>query len=157
MDRKQYETSYEACSSVLHQSVTLARWTGALQAIRENFGNVESRELVRHDYFPEGFNGSPGQFMNLEFSTKFKALRVNYSEVVMLRREGGTWLIVGYRLNPPPASPEQLASQPQVQEDTPQQVEMNSPTSKPVSINQPKGGNAPLSVPIEATSQPLPR
>ena len=144
LDRKEYASAYDTAGVLLHEKITLDHWTGALNAIRANFGAVLSRQPAGHDYYPQGFQSKEGEFVQLDYTTKFKELDLIYTESVILHREGGSWVVEGYTLVPPPATPEQLASQPYVESDEPQESTMKAAPTKQVQITRKGGANAPI-------------
>ncbi len=126
LDRREYESGYDRAGSTLHEMVKLTNWVNTLTAIRSNFGEVNSRTLSSHNYLPQGFDGKEGEFMRLTFTVKFSEVKKPYFETVVLQRDSSGWVAVGYNLEPPPPTQEELAALPAVTQDTPSTTNFSS-------------------------------
>src|SRR5882724_10969962 len=88
IDAGDYEASYQAGSSVLHDTVTQDKWLLVMKALRTTWGDVVSRRVTSHIYKPDGYEKQSGEFMIISYDTSFKNLPVA-QETVILRRENG--------------------------------------------------------------------
>ncbi len=118
LDQRQYQTSYDVCDPIFHKAVTLESWMGALYALRNNFGDASNRELVDHQYLPQGLTTFPGEFVILTYKTQFSKMKNPYFEKVYAKRSGSDWYVVDYELRPPDLTPEDKAKLPRVYEDS---------------------------------------
>jgi len=134
MDEKRYETGYELAGSLFHRTVKLNNWIGSLDAVRSNFGKVLNRKFVSHEYLPQAFEKTQGEFMKLTFITQFDQQPKPYLETVLMGHEGNSWLVEGYKLSPPPLTPAETTKLPRVTQDEPTEtvVDMKNKHLKPV-------------------------
>ncbi len=99
IDAGQYDNSYLAGGDAFHEKVDQNKWTMILKTIRGGLGKVLSRQLVAHEFKPNGFEGKDGEFMVLTYDTSFEKMD-DAKEIIVLRREGGRWKPAGYNFEP---------------------------------------------------------
>ena len=95
IDAGQYDESYAFGCGAMHDKVPQETWTQVLKAFRTPWGPVVSRTQVRHDYKPNGYEGSEGEYMVITYDTSFKRMSPA-KEVVVLKWEDGKWRGAGY-------------------------------------------------------------
>jgi hypothetical protein len=111
IDAGQYDDSYAFGCGAMRDKVPQDRWVEVLKALRTPWGPVVSRNLVRHDYKPNGYEGSEGEFVVITYDTSFKKLDPA-TEVVVLKWEDGKWRGAGYNAGPKASPNDESAPQP---------------------------------------------
>ena len=99
IDAGQYDESYAFGCDDLHDKVPQDRWEQILKALRAPWGSVVNRQQIRHDYKPNGFEGTEGEFMVITYDTSFQKNNA-VTEVVVLKWDGGKWRGAGYNAGP---------------------------------------------------------
>jgi hypothetical protein len=110
IDAGKYDDSYAFGCSDLHDKVPEDRWETVLKALRTPWGPVVSRQMTKHIYKPNGFEGSEGEFMVITYNTAFQKLDTA-TEVVVLKWDGGKWRGAGYNAGPKPPPDDGTAPQ----------------------------------------------
>jgi len=126
IDAGQYEQSYDEGCTAFHNKTPENEWLTVLQAIRTPLGTPVNRQEVGHSYKPDGFEGLDGECMVITYNTTFSKGALE-TEVVVLKREAGTWRGAGYNAQTQPNPQTQDDSVPQVET----QVEQQSSRPKP--------------------------
>jgi hypothetical protein len=113
IDAGEYEKSYSEGCTAFHNKVSQDQWITVLKALRPSIGTVISRKLISQNYKPDGFEGLNGECMVNMYATTFSKLGPTL-EVVVLKREDGTWRGAGYNAQP------QQGAQPSQEPQSPQ-------------------------------------
>lgn len=108
IDAAQYEESYQAACSPMHDKVTMQKWVEVLKTFRSHWGKVMNRKQISHIYKANGVEGLSGECMVLTYDTSFQKLDPA-QEIVVLRWEDGKWRGAGYTAGPK-VSPEDAAA-----------------------------------------------
>lgn len=99
VDAGQYAESWQQAGSRFRATVTAAKWTAAMEQVRQPLGSVASRESIEAAFAHEAPRAPKGDYWILKFATKFEAIAAH--EVVILAAEAdGTWRVVGYFIKP---------------------------------------------------------
>lgn len=98
VDAGQYKASWEQAATPLRNAVSLAQFEQGGRAVRMPVGAVQQRTLASSKYTTTMAGAPPGQYVVLEYATRF-ADRANAVETVtpMLDADG-TWRVSGYFL-----------------------------------------------------------
>ena len=96
VDSGEYEKSWERASSLFRNAVDEAGWKQALNGTRTPLGNVLSREL-KSAQFATNLPGAPdGEYVVIQFSSKFDMKESAIETVTPMMDEDGTWRVAGY-------------------------------------------------------------
>ena len=95
VDGGQYQESWERAASLFKQQVNAEQWSQALAAARTPLGALVSRQLLSADY-ETSLPGAPdGEYVILQFQTRFKNKK-SAIETVTPMMDNGNWRISGY-------------------------------------------------------------
>ncbi len=96
VDSGDYEKSWENASSLFRSAVDQAGWKQALGATRAPLGKVATRE-VKSAEFATSLPGAPdGEYVVIQFSTKFEMKNAAIETVTPMLDKDGTWRVSGY-------------------------------------------------------------
>lgn len=98
VDAGQYKASWEQAAEPLRKSVSVTQWEQAGRAVRMPVGAFQERTLASSNYTTTLPGAPQGQYVVLQYTTRF-ADRANAVETVtpMLDADG-TWRVSGYFL-----------------------------------------------------------
>ena len=97
-DAGQYQQSWEQAATPLRNAVSLAQWEQSGRATRMPVGAVQERTLASAKYATTLPGAPQGQYVVLQYATRF-AERANAVEtVVPMLDADGTWRVSGYFL-----------------------------------------------------------
>ena len=95
VDGGQYQESWERAASLFKQQVNAEQWSQALAAARTPLGALVSRQLLSADY-ETSLPGAPdGEYVILQFQTRFKNKK-SAIETVTPMMDNGNWRVSGY-------------------------------------------------------------
>lgn len=95
IDHEQYGESWNQASNAFRVQVSAEKWTAAMKAAREPFGEVVSRKLLGVN-FAKALPGAPdGEYAVLQFHTSF-AKKADSTETVTFALEDGKWKSAGF-------------------------------------------------------------
>lgn len=98
VDAGQYKASWEQAGDSLRKSVAVAQWEQAGRAVRMPVGAFQERTLASSTYTTTLPGAPQGQYVVLQYTTRF-ADRANAVETVIPSREAdGKWRVSGYFL-----------------------------------------------------------
>ena len=96
VDAGEYEKSWERSSSLFRNAVDQAGWKQALNGTRKPLGKVITREL-KSTQFATSLPGAPdGEYVVIQFSSKFDMKESAIETVTPMVDEDGTWRVAGY-------------------------------------------------------------
>ena len=99
IDSGKYDESYSFTCEETRDRFPQDHWVDVLKAIRHQWGDVVSRQQLRHVYKPNGVQGLNGECVVITYSTNFKH-QSNATETVTLKWEDGQWRGAGYWAGP---------------------------------------------------------
>lgn len=95
-DLLNYEGSWDIAATYFKNQVSLEQWEQALRGARAPLGEVESRTL-KSATPATSLPGAPdGNYVVMEFDTRFEHKRDGVETVTALRESDGIWRVVGY-------------------------------------------------------------
>ena len=99
LDAHRYEETWSAGSEWLRVSVSEQGWTAALRQVHAQSGDLKSRELhtLRGTKLIKNLL-EPGEFVIVQYASQYEKLPG--VETLVLRHEGDTWRVTGYRVEP---------------------------------------------------------
>ncbi len=96
VDSGDYEKSWENASSLFRNALDQAGWKQELGATRAPLGKVITRE-VKSAEFATSLPGAPdGEYVVIQFSTKFEMKNAAIETVTPMLDKDGTWRVSGY-------------------------------------------------------------
>lgn len=99
VDAGHYQASWEQASEPLRKAVSATQWEQAGRAVRAPVGALQQRTLASSTHTTTLKGAPPGQYVVLQYTTRF-ADRANAVETVTPMLEAdGTWRVTGYFIN----------------------------------------------------------
>lgn len=95
VDTKQYENSWNEAASLFRNLVSTSDWIKAVNAARSPMGGVISRNLVSATYTTSLPGAPDGDYVVLQFATKFEN-NAKAIETVTPMLDEGHWRVSGY-------------------------------------------------------------
>jgi len=96
VDEGHYPQSWEAAAVYFKRAVTKERWQQALRGVRMPLGRALSRKL-RSKQYRTSLPGAPdGQYVVIQYETRFENKRSSIETVTPMRDIDGTWRVSGY-------------------------------------------------------------
>ena len=100
VDQGNYPKSWLEAAQPLKKAITSAQWQSALTEARAPLGPVISRQPVLVQYKPPVPNAPAGEYVVIQYQTRF-ANRVTAIETVTpIRETDGLWRVSGYFVQP---------------------------------------------------------
>jgi hypothetical protein len=96
LDRKDWGTAWDSASAVFRQSVPLASWMEGVPKLREPFGAFVERELVEIAYKKTLAGRPDGDYVSVQFASKFQKKADVRETVTTVREPDGRWRVTGY-------------------------------------------------------------
>ncbi len=98
VDGGKYAESWQAAAPLFRSSIPEQKWTELMKQVRTPLGAVESRKLKALFYTDALPEAPPGEFVVVQFETKFAGREDTALETVtpMLDPETGAWQVCGY-------------------------------------------------------------
>lgn len=98
VDDGHYAQSWQQAASSFKYSVSSASWQAAIRAVREPLGPLRARRLKWATYTETLPGAAPGQYVVLEYETRFDN-RVSAAETVIpMKTQDGTWKVSAYAI-----------------------------------------------------------
>jgi hypothetical protein len=96
LDSGKFRASWESASDLLRKRVSEDRWREVIRSVRESLGTVNGRKLLKVRYAHTLPGVPPGDYLVMEFSTKFAEKPDAIETVTPVRTEDNTWKVYGY-------------------------------------------------------------
>jgi len=100
VDALKYGESWDAAAEFFKKAVTRSQWVDALTKVRSPLGGLVTRKLRASRYVTD-LNGAPtGEYVVIEFDTKFASGDPMIERITPMKDPDGTWRVAGYFLLP---------------------------------------------------------
>lgn len=100
VDSAQYAASWEAAAPIMRQHVTKEQWAAAARQARGPLGSVTARTLQQARYTTSLPNAPAGEYVVVQFASRFAQLPQAVETVVMTKTEPERWQPAGYFVRP---------------------------------------------------------
>ncbi len=98
LDNHRFAESWEVLAPSFQQSVPKPEWESQMLTVRGPLGGVTSRK-VRSATYGRTMPGVPeGEYVVIQFDTRFDNRPLTIETVTPLREPGGTWKVSGYHI-----------------------------------------------------------
>lgn len=95
-DTAQFAASWEQAAGAFQAAVAKPEWEKAMQAVRVPLGAVKSRAL-KSAVYTTSLPGAPdGEYVVVQFDTKFENKAAAVETVTPVKGKDGTWRVSGY-------------------------------------------------------------
>jgi hypothetical protein len=96
IDNGQYPESWDHAAELFRSSIAKSEWEKIILSVRETFGPVRHRELKASTY-TKMLPGAPdGEYVVLQFDTRFENKSHAIETVTPMRERDGSWKVSGY-------------------------------------------------------------
>ncbi len=99
-DSGKYAESWDNAATTLKTAVTKEQWQTALAQSRKPMGTVKSREQLNPAQQLKVTNAPVGEYVAIQFYTKFENGPAFVESVAPMRERDGTWKVSGYYVKP---------------------------------------------------------
>ena len=96
MDSGRYGQSWEDAAELFKQTIPKLRWETTVQAVREPLGIVVGRKLRSMTYARILPNAPEGEYVVIQFDTRFENRPLSVETVTPMREKDGSWKVSGY-------------------------------------------------------------
>src|SRR5690606_7330702 len=93
IDNAKYDDSWEQASSVFRQSMAKSEWKKMVPGVRRPFGAPEGRELDSAKYTGTVPGAPDGEYVIVQFKTKFANKAAAVETAVMMKDTDGQWRV----------------------------------------------------------------
>ena len=96
LDRRDWGSAWDASSAVFRQTVPLGTWMDGIPKVREPFGAMVEREPGQAMYKRTLAGRPDGDYVTVNFLTKFDKNPQVVETVTTVRESDGRWRVTGY-------------------------------------------------------------
>lgn len=96
VDAGRYGDSWEEAAALFKQTIPKLRWETTVQSVREPLGIVTSRKLRSMTYARILPNAPEGDYVVIQFDTRFENRPLSVETVTPMREKDGAWKVSGY-------------------------------------------------------------
>ncbi len=100
VDAGNYDQSWEEAASIFKEQVTKEQWKSALETVHSQVGKLQSRKLKSATYAKNPPSAPPGEYVNIQYDSKFEKLPAGVESVVPMLDKDGKWRVSGYFVKP---------------------------------------------------------
>ncbi len=100
VDAGNYDQSWEEASSIFKEKVTKEQWQSAMEMARGQVGKLDSRKLKTASYAKDPPNAPSGEYVNIQYDSKFQNLPAALESVTPMLDKDGKWRVSGYFIKP---------------------------------------------------------
>nr|WKN36197.1 DUF4019 domain-containing protein [Tunicatimonas sp. TK19036] len=101
VDKGNYTESWNQASPLFQQNVTEDQWSQVAKQLRDQLGELESREVQQAQYTTSLPNAPEGEYVVVQYNSEFSNIDSTVETVVMNKTEEGEWAAIGYSVPPP--------------------------------------------------------
>ncbi len=96
VDQERYSDSWKEASQYFKVAVKLSQWEGSMKGARRPLGASVSRTL-KSSHYSASLPGAPdGEYVVIQFATKFKNKKIAIETVTPMLDKDGKWRVSGY-------------------------------------------------------------
>ena len=96
VDNGLYEESWDSAAAYFKNALTREDWAQMLNNVRKPLGGIVSRKLSKKKY-TQSLPGAPdGDYVVIQFKTKFENKASSVETVTPMMEKDGTWRVAGY-------------------------------------------------------------
>ena len=98
IDKGKYAESWYQAAKAIQDKVTQSDWTNQVSTAREKLGNVVERKVVVKKFMTEIQGAPKGEYVVVQFHTKFKNRAKAIETVTPMKESDGNWRVSGYHI-----------------------------------------------------------
>lgn len=107
VDTAGYASSWQEAAPVFQSGISEDEWVQAVEQVRGQVGEIESRSLYNSEYRTTLPNAPQGEYVVLQYQSSFARLPQAMEMVVMTKTEEDDWKAAGYQVVPAQQQPQQ--------------------------------------------------
>jgi hypothetical protein len=96
VDGGQYGKSWDDAAASLKEAMPKAKWETALEGARGPLGGLVVRKLRSATYAKDPPGAPPGEYVVIQYDTRFDNRPVAFETVTPMKEKDGTWRVAGY-------------------------------------------------------------
>ncbi|HYC37787.1 MAG TPA: DUF4019 domain-containing protein [Usitatibacter sp.] len=96
VDQGRFDESWEAAATLFQQTIAKDRWAASASAARAPLGLVSHRKLRAATYSRNLPGAPPGEYVVIQFDTRFENRPLSVETVTPMLEKDGTWKVSGY-------------------------------------------------------------
>lgn len=96
IEKSKFSKSWDACSPFFQENFPKETWTRTMDSTFSILGKVEKRELFQSNFYTELPNAPEGEYVIIQFKTKFKKRDEQVTETIIPKKVGDEWKVVSY-------------------------------------------------------------
>jgi opacity protein-like surface antigen len=96
VDRGQYGASWDSAAEIFRGAIDRVKWETTIESIRAPLGVVTSRKVRLANFARTLPNAPPGEYVVIQFDTRFQNRPLATELVTPMREKDGTWRVSGY-------------------------------------------------------------
>ncbi len=96
VDGGRYAQSWEDAAALFHKGMPKAQWEKSLVSVRTPLGPVVARKMRQAKYMKDLPGAPAGEYVVIEFDTRFENRAVSVETVTPMREADGSWKVAGY-------------------------------------------------------------
>ncbi len=100
VDSGKYDQSWEEAASFFKEKVTKEQWKAAMESVRSQVGKIDARKLKSASYAKNPPSAPPGEYVNIQYDSKFQNLPAGLESVSPMLDKDGKWRVAGYFVKP---------------------------------------------------------
>lgn len=100
LDQGRFDESWEVAAPVFQQGVTMEQWSERMRMTRETIGPVVARSFSRAAYASDLPNAPEGEYVMVEFLTRFENVDAAEEAVILIKGDDGAWRVAGASVRP---------------------------------------------------------
>lgn len=100
LDNGEYVQSWENAAPAFQAGVPVEAWAERMRMTREEIGPLEGRSFSQARYAAEVPNAPPGEYVFVEYFSKFQNAPPTVESVVLRKTDDDSWQVAGMSLRP---------------------------------------------------------
>lgn len=96
VDAGDYEKSWDEAATYFRAAITRERWAATLKGVRSPLGKAQEREVKTRQFATELPGAPDGEYVVIQFATRFDAKANAIETVTPMLNEDGEWRVSGY-------------------------------------------------------------
>lgn len=101
IDAGEYQESWNEAALVFQQAVTGDQWVQQGAAVKQQVGDLVSREEAGMETATDPPGAPPGEYITITYSSEFTQAGAANEVVILTKEEERGWRVIGYFVQPP--------------------------------------------------------
>jgi hypothetical protein len=101
MDADEYEQAWNEAGHAFQSAITAEAWTQQATAVRQQIGDVVSRERAADSQLTDPPGAPPGEYFQIQYQSEFGGVGAASEMLILINEAERGWRVVGYFVQPP--------------------------------------------------------